>query len=112
MSYRVQSCYKEHTTRDLCEFYEENWNGGTVLSKIEFAQWQFNRPPAAMGLNHSVVVVNEEKQLVAAMELSPRPYVDRRGALHTAAELTSWVVNERHRGQGLAKQMLNFIQKN
>ena len=92
------------------EFYKEYWMRSIMLEDDIFYKWQFCSCPASLGLDRSVVAVDEDTgELGAIMGLNPRTFRfhdDQRNG----AELTTWISRPDIKGKGIAPKLISFIQ--
>lgn len=97
---------------DVQSFYAENWTRKIALSNKQFYEWQFIKLPGnrSMDLCH-VAVDNQSDEIVGVMGLNKRPFNlvnrDVKGA-----ELTTWIVHEKHQGTGVGAKILLDIKRN
>ncbi len=89
-------------------FYAEHWNRPIALSRPDFYRWQFMEAPEARGLDHACVALKDGVML-GVMGLNPRSF-RLNGETGYAAELTTWVVSEAARGQGVGRGIMTSLQ--
>jgi GNAT superfamily N-acetyltransferase len=92
----------------VCDFYRTHWARPIALSRADFVAWQMCDAPQADDLNHSLAVV-QAGDIIAMLGVTPVEFrlngLDMRGA-----ELTTWIVTEAARAQGLGGRMLARLQ--
>lgn len=94
---------------DVSRFYRQNWRRQIALGLPSFYRWQFCLPPVNAGQDRNCVAVAPTGEILAVMGLNERPFV-MDGEERRAAELTTWVVSEDHKGRGIGRQMMNYLQ--
>lgn len=94
----------------VSNFYERHWKREIALSIPSFYKWQFTESPSDEGNDHSMVALNKNSgDLYGVMALNRRPFF-LNGSKLNGAELTTWVVDEKHTGKGIGKKILKEIQ--
>ena len=95
---------------DVCDFYARHWDRKSVLSVGSFYNWQFKSSPSAKGIDHCIVAIDSySREILGVMGLNSRPfYLD--GLVSKGAELTTWIVNEKHLNKGVGAKILKEIQ--
>ena len=92
------------------QFYKEYWERSIALEDSTFYKWQFCSSPTSLGLDRSIVAVDEDTgQLGAIMGLNPGTFCfhhDQRNG----AELTTWISRPDIKGKGIAPKIISFIQ--
>lgn len=97
------------STEDVVSFIGREWKREVVLERSAFYRWQFKATPEAGGIDRSLVVLDDKNSVIGFMGVTPRPfYLENRRC--EAAELTTWVISEAARGQGLGKQIVARLQ--
>jgi hypothetical protein len=95
---------------DVCSFYEKHWKRKIALSKLSFYKWQFTESPSDAGDDHCMIALDlEANQILGVMGLNQRPFMLNGQPIH-AAELTTWIVDEKHLGKGIGKDILEALQ--
>jgi len=97
-------------SKSVCQFYEQYWKRKIALSNHSFYEWQFTGSPSDAGDDHCMLAMDDSSnQLVGVMGLNTRPfYID--GSIVNGAELTTWMVDEKHFGKGVGAKILKKIQ--
>jgi len=111
MSYTIVSVHESDSDyRDIFHFLKENWSRPVLLSDEKFVRWQFEDNPDDLGNNPSLLVLSADGKVMGFLGLNHRPfYVD--GQKRRGAELTTWIISEKLRGQGIGKAMMTKISK-
>jgi len=94
----------------VSEFYRNHWKREIALSMPSFYQWQFTESPSDAGSDHCMVAADEDSdELYGVMGLNRRPFF-LNGSKSKGAELTTWIVDEKHIGKGIGAKILKEIQ--
>ena len=94
----------------VSNFYKGHWKRKTALSNPKFYRWQFTESPSDKGDDHCMVAVDESSgELCGVMGLNRRSFF-LNGLLLNGAELTTWVVDNKHFGKGIGAKILKKIQ--
>lgn len=93
----------------ITAFIEREWKRQITLSLPWFYAWQFQHSPTNDGKDRSIVVVDDDG-VQGFMGLNTRNFfLD--GQCVKGAELTTWMISEKVRGQGYAKKMLALLKE-
>jgi GNAT superfamily N-acetyltransferase len=95
-------------SEDVVAFYNANWNRPIALGRQDFYDWQFKAAPESSGLDHACVAI-KDGTILGVMGLNPRSF-RLQGRTGYAAELTTWVVSEAARGQGVGRGIMTSLQ--
>lgn len=95
---------------EIGAFYREQWARPIALSRPDFTAWQMRAAPAANGLNHSVLAV-EDGRILAVLGVTPGLFRSPCGRLRKSAELTTWIVAPETRGRGIGGAILKNLQE-
>ncbi|WP_124781974.1 GNAT family N-acetyltransferase [Escherichia albertii] len=95
---------------DICNFYNDNWPRKIALSDDKFYNWQFVNNPSNMGVDECCVAVNGH-DIIGVMGLNARDFY-LSGEKRKGAELTTWVVSEKHRNKGSGPAMISYLKDN
>lgn len=93
---------------DVQDFYTLHWQREIALSDPFFYQWQFINKPSNKGIDECVVALSAN-EIAGVMGVNSRAF-SLKGNLLPAAELTTWVVSERHRGKGIGPAIIQNLQ--
>jgi GNAT superfamily N-acetyltransferase len=95
------------TTKDMCDFYNDNWSRKIALGDKKFFEWQFVNNQKNKGINECCVAVSDGG-IIGIMGLNSRDFY-LSGRKCDGAELTTWVVSEAHRNKGLGPAMIEYL---
>jgi len=95
--------------KEVQNFYEASWTRKTALSDHQFYRWQFVCPPAHGNKDKCVVSISDTG-IQGAMGLNMRSFL-LTGETCNGAELTTWIVRDDAKGQGIGGNILEFIQR-
>lgn len=90
-------------------FYRDNWKRRIALSDDAFYRWQFIDNPVHAGTDQCIVATLDG-EIAGVMGSASRTFF-LEGRPLRGAELTTWVVSERHRGKGIGPAILQFLQE-
>lgn len=94
----------------VSEFFDRHWKRRIALSIPSFYRWQFTESPSDAGNDHCMVAVDEGSgNLYGVMGLNRRTFILSSSKLN-GAELTTWIVDNKHIGKGIGARMLKAIQ--
>ncbi len=94
----------------VSDFYRFHWERKIALSILPFYRWQFTESPSDAGNDHCMVAVDEGSgKLRGVMGLNRRPFF-LNGSMLKGAELTTWIVDDKHIGKGIGAKILINIQ--
>jgi GNAT superfamily N-acetyltransferase len=94
--------------RDIFRFIKEHWARPVLLSDERFVRWQFENNPDDLGKNPSLLVLSAEGEVMGFLGLSHRPFYIG-GQKRNGIELTTWILSDRLRGQGIGKAMMTKV---
>lgn len=92
---------------DICKFYKDNWIRKIALSDKKFYHWQFINTPKDMDADQCCVAV-KGNEILGVMGLNTRDFY-LNGEIKYGAELTTWVVSEKSRGQGIGPKIITYL---
>lgn len=95
------------TQKQICDFYDANWPRKIALSDEKFYKWQFVNNPSNISLDECCVAVSHG-EIIGVMGLNSRDYY-LSGEKVKGAELTTWVVSEKHRNKGSGPAMISYL---
>ena len=95
------------SSSEIMDFYNIHWQRKIALSDQKFYSWQFENAPLNKGANLCVVAVNDNG-LLGVMGLNKRNFYLSTRELN-GAEMTTWVVDQKIKGTGVGRKILNFI---
>ncbi|MCW6569866.1 GNAT family N-acetyltransferase [Yersinia ruckeri] len=95
------------SSRDVCNFYSENWPRKIALSEDKFYNWQFVNNSSNFGVDECCVAVTDD-EIIGVMGLNSRDFY-LSGKKKKGAELTTWVVSEKHRNKGSGPSMISYL---
>jgi len=97
-------------SESVCDFYEKHWKRKIALAKPSFYRWQFTESPSDAGNDHCMIAIdNASMEILGVMGLNKRSFFIN-GLIKKGAELTTWVVDEKHIGKGVGAKILKEIQ--
>lgn len=94
---------------DICNFYNDNWPRKIALGDERFYTWQFVDNPNNTGLDECCVAISDG-EIAGVMGLNARDFYIL-GQKRLGAELTTWVVSEKHRHKGSGPAMINYLKE-
>lgn len=94
---------------EICNFYEQNWPRKIALSDIDFYKWQFIGTPVNYGMDECCIAVDGD-EIIGVMGLNARDFYAGEKKI-SGAELTTWVVAEKHRNKGSGPAIIDFLKK-
>ncbi|EEW7545769.1 GNAT family N-acetyltransferase [Escherichia coli] len=92
---------------DICNFYDQNWPRKIALSDATFYKWQFVNNPVNHGID-DCCVATDGSEIVGIMGLNARDFFAKSRKMN-GAELTTWVVAEKHRNKGSGPAMIDYL---
>lgn len=96
--------------KEICLFYENNWERKIALSNVDFYNWQFIDNPNNTS-NDSCCVALDGDQIIGVMGLNERDFY-LSGKQRKGAELTTWVVSQNKRNSGIGPKMISYLKEN
>lgn len=99
-------------SNSMCRYLERNWVHQTVLSIVDFFDWQFKYYPGGNGVNRSLVIIDRKTNgIYGFFGIVPKRFIFS-GNILKGAEITTWIISEELRGKSFASGMLNHLINN
>lgn len=98
------------SSEDICKFYEENWVRKIALSDNKFYKWQFIENSKDRRDDKCCVAI-KNNEILGVMGLNTRDFF-LNGERRNGAELTTWVVSEKSRNQGVGPKIITYLKSN
>ena len=109
---KIDFAYKLNLSSEtIRKFYKKNWSDDIILGDEKFFKWNFINNPFNSNKNYNCVAVSKSDEILGVMGLSLRDFFLNKKKIK-AAELTTWVINEKERGKSIGKKILNFLKCN
>lgn len=95
------------SVNEICNFYNDHWPRKIALSDEKFYTWQFIENPSSKGVDECCIAVSDG-EIIGIMGLHSRDFY-LSGRKLKGAELTTWVVSEKHRNKGSGPAMIDYL---